>query len=55
MVRQFLHGKNFFMDEFGIDVRTVWIPDVFGYSAAMPQTAQKPHFTRLSGAASVSR
>ena len=41
MVRQFLHGKNFFMDEFGIDVRTVWIPDVFGYSAAMPQIIRK--------------
>ena len=41
MVRQFLHGKNFFMDEFGVDVRTVWIPDVFGYSAAMPQIIRK--------------
>ena len=37
MVRQFLHGKNFFMDEFGEDVKNLWIPDVFGYSAAMPQ------------------
>lgn len=37
MIRQFLHGKNFFMDEFGFDVRNLWIPDVFGYSAAMPQ------------------
>ncbi len=37
MVRQFLHGKNFFMDEFGVDVKNLWIPDVFGYSAAMPQ------------------
>ncbi len=37
MIRQFLHAKNFFMDEFGFDVRNVWIPDVFGYSAAMPQ------------------
>lgn len=41
MVRQFLHGKNFFKDEFGVDVRTVWIPDVFGYSAAMPQIIRK--------------
>ena len=41
MIRQFLHGKNFFMDEFGVDVRTVWIPDVFGYSAAMPQIIRK--------------
>ena len=31
------HGKNFFMDEFGEDVKNLWIPDVFGYSAAMPQ------------------
>ncbi|MBS1370899.1 MAG: alpha-mannosidase [Lentisphaeria bacterium] len=37
MVRQFLYGKNFFMDEFGVDVKNLWIPDVFGYSAAMPQ------------------
>jgi alpha-mannosidase len=37
MIRQFLHGKNFFMDEFGFDVKNLWIPDVFGYSAAMPQ------------------
>ncbi len=37
MVRQFLHGKNFFRDEFGVDVRNLWIPDVFGYSAALPQ------------------
>ncbi len=37
MVRQFLHGKNFFRDAFGLDIRNLWIPDVFGYSAALPQ------------------
>lgn len=37
LVRQILHGKNFFRDEFGVDVRNLWIPDVFGYSAALPQ------------------
>ena len=37
LVRQFLHGKNFFMDEFGVDVRNLWIPDVFGYAATLPQ------------------
>ena len=37
MVRQIVHGKIFFMDEFGEDVKNCWIPDVFGYSAAMPQ------------------
>ena len=41
MVRQFLHGKNFFMDEFGVEVKNLWIPDVFGYSAAMPQIIRK--------------
>ncbi len=37
MARQLMHGKNFYMDEFGVDVRNLWIPDVFGYSASMPQ------------------
>lgn len=37
MVRQFLFGKRFFREEFGIDSRILWLPDVFGYSAAMPQ------------------
>lgn len=41
MVRQFVHGKNFFKDEFGVDVKNLWIPDVFGYSAAMPQIMKK--------------
>ena len=37
LVRQFVHGKNFYMDEFGYDVKNLWIPDVFGYSGALPQ------------------
>ncbi len=37
IVRQILHGKNFFLDEFGIETRDCWLPDVFGYSASMPQ------------------
>lgn len=41
MVRQLLHGKNFYMDEFGIDVKNLWLPDVFGYSAALPQIIRK--------------
>ncbi len=41
LIRQFLHGKNFFRDEFGIEVKTLWLPDVFGYSAAMPQIIRK--------------
>ena len=41
MVRQFLHGKKFFKDEFGKDNRILWLPDVFGYSAALPQIMHK--------------
>ena len=41
LVRQFLHGKNFFKDEFGVDVRNLWIPDVFGYAANLPQIIKK--------------
>ncbi len=41
LIRQFLYGKNFFMDEFGIEVKNLWLPDVFGYSAALPQIVRK--------------
>ena len=41
LVRQILHGKRFFMDEFGVDCKIVWEPDVFGYSAALPQIMKK--------------
>jgi len=37
LVRQVLLGKRFFRDEFGVDIDYLWLPDVFGYSAALPQ------------------
>lgn len=37
MARQFLYGKKFLLDEFGIETHNVWLPDSFGYTAAMPQ------------------
>lgn len=37
LVRQFLYGQRFFRQEFGITCGEFWNPDVFGYSAAMPQ------------------
>lgn len=40
-VRQILHGKRFFKDEFGVDCKILFLPDVFGYSAAMPQILKK--------------
>ena len=41
LVRQFVHGKRFFKDEFGVDNRILWLPDVFGYSGALPQIMKK--------------
>ncbi|MCR5823077.1 MAG: alpha-mannosidase [Lachnospiraceae bacterium] len=42
LIRQILFGKKFFKDEFDIsDNRVMWLPDVFGYSAAMPQILKK--------------
>ena len=37
LVRQFLVGKRFFRNAFGADCKILWLPDVFGYSAALPQ------------------
>jgi alpha-mannosidase len=41
LVRQFLHGKKFFKEEFGKDNEVLWLPDVFGYSGALPQIMKK--------------
>lgn len=41
LVRQIIHGKRFFKEEFGVDNRILWLPDVFGYSAALPQLCKK--------------
>ncbi|GAB2741247.1 alpha-mannosidase [Sinomonas soli] len=37
MARQFVEGKRFFLEEFGVDCQEAWLPDSFGYSAALPQ------------------
>lgn len=37
LVRQFLYGQRFFEKEFGRKCEEFWEPDVFGYSAALPQ------------------
>lgn len=41
LVRQFMVGKRFFRDELGVDNKIMWLPDVFGYSAAIPQLIKK--------------
>ncbi|MBR5314369.1 MAG: alpha-mannosidase [Clostridia bacterium] len=41
LIRQILHGKRFFKEEFNSDSKILFLPDVFGYSAAMPQILKK--------------
>lgn len=41
IVRQIMFGKRFMKEEFNVDSEILWLPDVFGYSAAMPQILQK--------------
>ena len=40
-IRQILQGKNFFKEEFGKENKVLFLPDVFGYSAALPQILKK--------------
>ena len=47
LVRQLVLGKRFFADEFGVETHELWIPDVFGYSAALPQIARQAGVTSL--------
>ena len=37
LVRQLVHGMRFFKEEFGKTCKFLWLPDVFGYSWALPQ------------------
>ncbi len=37
LIRQIMHGTRFWQQEFGVKPRHIWLPDVFGYSAALPQ------------------
>lgn len=41
LTRQILLGSKFIKDEFGKDVEYLWLPDVFGYSWALPQILKK--------------
>ena len=41
LTRQILLGSKFIRDEFGKEVEYLWLPDVFGYSWALPQILKK--------------
>lgn len=37
LARQMIEGKSFFIEEFGVETRDVWLPDSFGYTGSLPQ------------------
>lgn len=41
LVRQIIFGMRFFKEEYGVTCKTLWLPDVFGYTAALPQILRK--------------
>ena len=41
IVRQILYGKRYFQQQFGKASRILWLPDAFGYTAALPQILKK--------------
>ena len=41
LVRQILNGQRFFKEEFGATSNVLWLPDVFGYSWALPQILKR--------------
>ncbi len=41
LVRQIIHGCRYFREEFGVEMDYLWLPDVFGYNAQLPQILQK--------------
>jgi alpha-mannosidase len=45
LVRQYLYGRRFFIKEFGVHPRLVWLPDAFGFPITMPQIMAKCQLT----------
>ena len=41
LVRQHLYAKRYFKEKFGVDVKTAWLPDSFGFNWNLPQIYQK--------------
>lgn len=37
LIRQLVHGKRYYKEELGVESEILWLPDTFGYTAALPQ------------------
>lgn len=40
LMRQFIYGQAYWRETFGHEVRSVWLPDIFGYSGSLPGIAK---------------
>lgn len=40
LIRQLVHGKRYYREVFDVDSQVLWLPDTFGYTAALPQILQ---------------
>lgn len=47
LIRHIVYGKRFMKNEFGVDNKILWLPDVFGFSAALPQIMKKTGITQF--------
>ena len=41
LVRQLLYGRQYYLEKFGKESRVFWMPDVFGYTWALPQIMKR--------------
>jgi len=41
LVRQFLYGKRYLKEKFGVEVKTAWMPEVAGHAWSLPQILKK--------------
>lgn len=41
LIRQLLYGRAFFLKEFGVSSDIYWLPDCFGFTAALPQIIKR--------------
>ena len=47
LVRQLVYGQEFFKSEFDVECKTLFLPDVFGYSSQLPQLLKKSGINRF--------
>jgi alpha-mannosidase len=45
LARQFLYGKRYLKERFGVDVKTAWMPEVYGHAWSLPQILKKSGMT----------